>query len=172
MVEKVTLDDLMDRLTPEGVERMKEAMLEDVLDAVAEQAVKDAPKDRGESSSKSIVSRIKWQVEKTGEWGKVQARAPHSHLLEWGVDAHPLHLRKTKSGGLIRKRGGSKVLKIYGTGAILRAGAYHRGAGKQPFMEPAPDKAHSDIEQIMEGSGESFVSGKVHMRKRAHRRKG
>jgi hypothetical protein len=166
--DTVTVAELIDRLSPEGLQRMNEAMLPEVLDAVAEQARADAPQKRGYSSAKSIVSRIKPIVIRTGVWGVVRAGAPHSHWFEFGVKAHSL---RPGSGRKKKRRGSSGVMKIWGRDDLLRRDAQHPGFGARPFLGPAPDKAHGEIDAIMEDSGEALFTNVRRWKRRTKRAK-
>lgn len=99
-----------------------------------------APKRRGLSSPKSIASRIVGQVEVEGLRGLVQAKAPHSHLIELGVSPHPLRGKRKRKG---------RVMKIFGDENILRRGADHPGFAARPFMQKGLDASRKDVEQVL-----------------------
>jgi len=106
---------------------IRKKVMPEVVKDLTEVAKEEAPKRRGTSSGKSIVSRIKGTVEAGGFVGHIRSLAPHSHLIEFGVNGHSLAPKRK------RKRNPNKVVLIPGTG--YRHGAMHRGHGKNPFME-------------------------------------
>jgi hypothetical protein len=130
-----------------------------MVKAVKEAAQAEAPKRRGFGNPKSLVSRIGGRVEQGGELGRVWSRAPHSHLIEKGVKAHPLESRaivkkKVRLEKRKRKSGAKSAMTIPGGGGILlRKTAYHRGSDAHPFMEPAIPNAHSEINHILASEG-------------------
>jgi len=131
--------------------------LPEIVIAVKEQAIREAPKKRGASSRKSLVSRIGGKVRKPGIEGVVWSNAPHSHLIELGTDPHSLATGSGKS----RSRRKSKVLKIFGGGDILRASAWHPGSKKNPFMERAIPNADSRIERILQAAGDEAMKNNM-----------
>lgn len=107
-----------------------------------------APQARGLASPKSIVSRIVGRTEADGARGVVQARAPHSHLLEYGIQAHSL-------AGKRKKRG--HVMRIMGREDILRRGAWHPGIKARPFMQPGLAAAKDDILDALAQAGRAAL---------------
>lgn len=128
-----------------------------VVQAVTEAAKAGAPKRRGEGSSKSIVRRITGKVEREGLRGVVYARAPHSHLIEFGVQGHAL----TPGSGKRRRRKGFRAMTVYGDPGILRRSAQHPGHRAQPFMEPAPEKAQAETNRILQQEGDRALEEAV-----------
>jgi hypothetical protein len=127
--------------------RIKREALPDIVKVAALHVQDVAPKGRGFSSPKSIVSRIRGVVDMPGEWGSVRATAPHAHLLELGVNAHSL---AAGSGKKRRRRKKSGVMTIYGSSEILRRGAWHPGFSARPFMQQGLDAAEDDIEGVLQ----------------------
>jgi HK97 gp10 family phage protein len=131
--------------------------LPEVVIAVKEQAIREAPKKRGASSKKSIVSRIGGKVRQPGIEGVVWSNAPHSHLIEFGTAPHSLATGSGKS----KSRRKSKVLKIFGSGDILRASAQHPGSRANPFMERAIPNADAKIERILQAAGDEAIKNNI-----------
>jgi hypothetical protein len=131
--------------------RIKREALPLIVKIAAQHTADIAPKRRGFSSSKSIASRIKGVVDVPGEWGSVRATAPHSHLLELGVEAHSL---AAGSGKKRRRRKKSGAMKIFGNPDIIRRGTptfpWHPGFGARPFMQRGLDAAQDDIEGVLQ----------------------
>ena len=138
-----------------------------LVKAVKERAQSEAPKRRGFGDPKSLVSKIGGRVEQAGERGVVYSRAPHSHLIELGVKAHPLESRaKVSKGQRLEKRkrksGAKSAMTINGPGSgILRKTAYHRGSDAHPFMEPAIPNAHNEINRILASEGIKALADSV-----------
>jgi hypothetical protein len=129
------------------------AAMPEIVKAAAEHTRDVAPKRRGLSSPKSIASRITGFVRTKWDVGVVAARAPHSHLMELGVKAHPLATKKKSK---------SKVMRIYGDENILRRGAQHPGLAARPFMQKGVDAAGNDIDKILGDEAEkAFVKSLV-----------
>lgn len=124
-----------------------------IVTAVKEQAKEEAPKKRGLSSKKSIVSRIGGKVRKPGIEGVVWSNAPHSHLIELGTKAHSLAGIKGKKKG--------KVMRIFGSGDILRRSAQHPGSRANPYMERAIPNANRQIEQILQKAGDKVLQDSI-----------
>lgn len=136
--------------------RVKQMALPEIVAVAARHTQDVAPKDRGMSSPKSIVRRIKGFVDVPGEWGSVRATAPHTHLLELGVKAHSL---AAGSGKRRKRRNKSGVMTIYGSPDILRLGAWHPGFSARPFMQRGLDAAEDDIEGVLQRQAlEAFAS--------------
>jgi HK97 gp10 family phage protein len=135
--------------------------LPEVVIAVKEQAIREAPKKRGASSKKSIVSRIGGKVRQPGVEGVVWSNAPHSHLIEFGTAPHSLATGSGKSKSL-RK---SKVQKIFGNGNILRRlnsdVMQHPGSRANPFMERAIPNAAGKIERILQAAGDEAIKNNI-----------
>jgi hypothetical protein len=135
--------------------------LPDVVIAVKEQAIREAPKKRGASSKKSIVSRIGGKVRQPGVEGVVWSNAPHSHLIELGTAPHSLATGSGKS----KSRRKSKVQKIFGGGDILRRlnpnVMQHPGSRANPFMERAIPNADSRIERILQAAGDETLQRNI-----------
>lgn len=113
-----------------------------------------APKRRGLSSGKSLVSRIRGFVEKaTGEVGHIKSFAPHSHLIEFGTAAHSL---RGGSGKSKRKRG--RVMLVYGDPGIIRAGGQHRGSAANPFMERTEEALPLIVDKELLAVGEAALA--------------
>jgi len=135
--------------------------LPDVVIAVKEQAIREAPKKRGASSKKSIVSRIGGKVRQPGVEGVVWSNAPHSHLIEFGTQPHSLATGSGKS----KSRRKSKVQKIFGGGDILRRlnpnVMQHPGSRANPFMERAIPNADARIERILQAAGDETMKNNI-----------
>lgn len=121
-----------------------------IVQRVTEQAQTEAPKWRGMTSPKSIVRRITGRVVSKGERGIVKAGAPHSHLMEYGVQPHSL----APGSGKRRKRRGFRAMLIYGDLEIMRRGAWHPGIKPNPFMERAVPNSQSDVNRILQQEGD------------------
>jgi len=127
--------------------RIKREALPEIVRVAAKHTQDVAPKGRGMASPRSIVRRIKGVVDVPGEWGTVRATAPHSHLLEFGVQSHSLRKGARKRSG---RRGKPNPMMIFGDPNIIRRGATHPGFAARPFMQHGLDAAQDDIEGILQ----------------------
>lgn len=129
-------------------EEIRRAAMPRIVKRGKEIAQEEAPKLRGQSSRKSIVSRITAGTERQEAIGHIRARAPHSHLIEFGTQPHSLASGTGKS----RKTRGRNMM-IYGTPDIIRRGAFHPGSAENPFMRRTEEKLPPvvDEELVREG---------------------
>lgn len=116
-------------------------------------AKEEAPKGRGAGSPKSIVSRIKGTVEREAAIGHIRSRAPHSHLIEFGVSGHSLVPGSGKRRWS-KKRNPHKVIKVNGDPSIIRRGAFHGGSGANPFMERTQEQLPAVADKALQHVGE------------------
>ncbi len=131
-VEVQGLRELSERLRVLPLEIQKQIMV-GAVDAGAQviqrEAERLAPKKRGFSSPKSLVSRIIRRRKSDAEVSEVQvsilAKAPHAHLVHFGTAAHEIRAKR------------KKVLADKAAGKIFGKTVKHPGAKAQPFLSRA-----------------------------------
>jgi len=116
----------------------------------------EAPTLRGLSSSKSIASRITTGMEKDFAVGHIRARAPHSHLIEFGTRAHSLASGSGKS-----KKAKGKAMLIKGDPNIIRRGAWHPGSKANPFMHRTEEQLPPVVDKELLRAGNQALTASL-----------
>lgn len=144
-----TVEDVLERLSPEGVQRMKQEMLEDVLDVVTEAAAAAMPRRTG-----ALAEKTRYKVVKTGEWGVVKPGKFYGKFIHEGTKAHELKPKRRKK---------LRAMVIEGE---MYSRARHPGVTRTvKFFPLALEATRDTVEEIMEDSGETLFAKVAYVRR-------